>query len=153
MVPTINQTPRRSIYSCLDLGCKVVTWTIFSTRPESVEFHWCEWTLNVTLRLCWGNSCEWRWEPIWTSHLWAALVVVRLSFWEEDNTQSSRQLGSAVCDKLVSRVQKGGDPLVSPLACCFHLALCSSLCLQILEGTEAFQYVAKSSFALGNIKD
>lgn len=29
----------------------------------------------------------------------AAHVVVRLSFWEEDKAQSSRQLGSAVCDR------------------------------------------------------
>lgn len=93
MVPTINQIPRKPIYSCLDLGCKVVIWTNFSTRPKSI--HWCEWMLNMTLGLCWGNSCAWRRAVMWPGQLAAAQALVRLSLLEEDATQSSGEPGRA----------------------------------------------------------
>lgn len=95
MVPTINQIPRKPIYICLDLGCKVVIWTNFSTHPKSVEFHWCEWMLSTTLGLCWGNSCEWRRAAMRTSQPAAAQALVRLSLLEEDTAQSSGEPGRA----------------------------------------------------------
>lgn len=150
MVPTINQIPRKPIYSCLDLGCKVVMWTNFSTYPKSI--HWCEWMLNVTLGVCWGNSCAWRRAVVWPSQLAAAQALVRLSLLEEDTAQSSGSQDALRMVELAPGAQKGGCLLISPPASCCCLALGSSPCFQILENTEAFQSIAKSLFALRNIK-
>lgn len=55
--------------------------------------------------------------------------------------------------ELISRMQKGCVLLIPPPFCCFHLAPCSSPCIQVPECTKAFQSVVKGSFALENFKD